>query len=74
MYLAPACTFWLLIGSMLLEWRAIAAEGAYLLMVSTAARAAAPAERRRAGCPAGVLVAGPARLHSPRTPAPPSWC
>lgn len=34
MYLAPACTFWLLLGSMVLEWRTMAAEGALGLMVS----------------------------------------
>lgn len=34
MYLAPACTFWLLLGSMLLEWRTMVAEGALGLMVS----------------------------------------
>ena len=74
MYLAPACTFWLLIGSMLLEWRAIAAEGAYLLMVSTGCAGGCAGGAQTGGLPAGVLVAGPARLHSPRTPDPPSWC
>ena len=33
MYLAPACTFWLFLGSMLLEFRTMAAEGAFSLMV-----------------------------------------
>jgi hypothetical protein len=32
MYLAPACTFWLLIGSAALEWRPMLASGAFGLM------------------------------------------
>ena len=33
MYLAPACTFWLLLGSLALEYRPMVAEGAFGLMV-----------------------------------------
>lgn len=44
MYLAPACTFWLFIGSMLIEWRRMREAGALLLIlqrpVSFAAAAA----------------------------------
>lgn len=40
MYLAPACTFWLFLGSMLLEFRNMVADGAFGLMVSPLCRAA----------------------------------
>ena len=33
MYLAPACTLWLLLGIAVLEFRTMVAEGAFLLMM-----------------------------------------
>ena len=33
MYLAPACSLWLLLGIGLLEYRTMVAEGAFLLMM-----------------------------------------
>ena len=38
MYLAPACTFWLLLGSMALEWRAMYEAGALALIVHQPAK------------------------------------
>jgi hypothetical protein len=38
MYLAPACTFWLLLGSLTLELRPMLAEGAFGLMAQRPAK------------------------------------
>lgn len=61
MYLAPACTFWLLLGSCALEMRRIVGSGAHLLVVGCCAASCGPAE------PAAAAAALPA---SPPKPAP----
>lgn len=38
MYLAPACTFWLIIGSLILEFRPMLESGAFLLMAERPAK------------------------------------
>jgi hypothetical protein len=50
MYLAPACTFWLALGSMALEHRTMVQEGAFGLMVRWRGACCSAVASMRPGC------------------------